>query len=70
MSEFIIVIVLHSYCVLRPYLIKDENIGKKNETKVLLAYEITTVHMTAFFYELFFARILFVSFYKLSSTVD
>jgi len=29
MSEFIIVIVLHSYCVLRPYLIKDENIGKK-----------------------------------------
>jgi len=37
--------------------------ASKNETeitKVLLAFENIIFHMTAFFYELFFARILFI----------
>lgn len=53
MSEFIIAIVLYSYCLLRPFLNKDENIGEqklKKKTKVLLAFENITVHKTAFFY--------------------
>jgi len=55
MSEFIIAIVLYSHCVLRPYLIKDENIGeqkwkRKKLTKSLLAFENITVDMTALFY--------------------
>jgi hypothetical protein len=53
MSEFIIVIVLYSYFVLRPFLKKIKISANKDETKttkVLLAFENIAVHMTAFFY--------------------
>jgi len=33
MSEFTIAIVLYSYCVLRPFLNKDENIGEQKLNK-------------------------------------